>query len=83
MPAAGAALAAGVQSCYRLPVFIARRRIAAPIPTAARQVNALLVLTNDEIGRRIVEHAHGGVGPSAKISETASRVSRRTHKGVA
>jgi hypothetical protein len=29
---------------------------------AARQVNTLLVLTNDEIGRRIVEHEQGGEG---------------------
>jgi hypothetical protein len=49
---------------------------------AARKVNALLVQTNDEVGRRIVEHAQGGEGPSGKISETASRLSRHTHKRV-
>lgn len=40
---------------------------------AARQVNTLLVLTNFEIGRRIVEHEQGGRHEQRTARECFSR----------
>jgi hypothetical protein len=40
-----------------------RHLLQAARQTAARQINTLLVHTNYEIGRRIVEHEQGGAWP--------------------